>query len=138
MLAAEDVPARQAIVDLLLAQPGRPQEPWLGALSLGRWTEASTAPLAEYLAGKNLTAHGEWARAAPALDRALQGADLTPRIQREILRQRAIGACVLQDAATLSSVRQAVLSPASPFAGTSGGRRDSLLRLLTRCEERSQ
>jgi hypothetical protein len=135
-LAAEDAPARQAIVDLLLAQPGRPPEPWLGALSLGSWTEETRAPLAEYLAGKNLTQHGQWARAAPALDQVLRGgSELTPRIAREALRQRAIGACVLRDSGTLSAVREAVLSATSPFAGTSGGRRGSLLRLLERCEE---
>jgi hypothetical protein len=135
-LAAEDAPARQAIVDLLLAQPGRPPEPWLGALSLGSWMQETKAPLAEYLAGKNLTQHGQWARAAPALDQVLRrGCELPPRIAREALRQRAIGACVLRDSGTLSAVREAVLSATSPFAGTSGGRRDSLLRLLERCQE---
>ena len=100
-LAAEAPSARRAIVDLLLAEPGRPQDSWLGALSLGDWVQATRAPLAEYLAGKNLTLHDEWARAAPALDRALDGGDPTPRIGRELLRQRAIGACVLRDAGTL-------------------------------------
>jgi hypothetical protein len=135
-VAAQDVLARSAVVDLLLAQPGRPQEPWLGALSLGSWMEQSKAPLAEYLAGKNLALHGDWTRAAATLDRALAAGELTPRIAREALRQRAIGACVLRDAGTLSSVKQAVLSPTSPFAGTAGGRRDSLLRLLARCQDR--
>lgn len=135
-LAAEDAPARRAIIDVLLSEPGRPQDSWLGALSLGTWMEETKAPLAEYLAGKNLTLHDEWARAAPALDRALEGGDvMTPRIAREVLRQRAIGACVLGDAPTLTRVKEAVLSPASPF-GSAGGRRDSLLRLLGRCDAR--
>ncbi len=137
-LAADDAPARRAIVDMLLAEPGRAQEPWLGALSLGTWMGATKSPLAEYLAGKNLTLHDEWARAAPALDRALEGeggdVPLGPRIEREVLRQRAIGACVLRDAETLSRVKAAVVSPSSPFAGSGGGRRDSLLRLLARCD----
>ncbi|HTB73365.1 MAG TPA: hypothetical protein VK762_08965 [Polyangiaceae bacterium] len=135
-LAAEDAPARRAIVDLLLAEPGRPQEPWLGALSLGRWMEGTKAPLAEYLAGKNLMLHEEWGRAGPELERALASGELTPRVSREVLRQRAIGACVLGDTETLHAVKQAVLSPTSPFAETSGGRSDSLLRLLARCEAR--
>ncbi len=132
-LAAEDPTAARVIVDMLLSEPGRPQDTWLGALSLGQWQQETSAPLAEYLAGKNLTLHNESLRAAPALDRALEGAGLTPRIGREVLRQRAIGACVLRDAASLARVKDAVLSPASPFAGSAGGRRDSVLRLLARC-----
>jgi hypothetical protein len=135
-LAAEDGPARQAIVDLLLSEPGRPQDSWLGALSLGSWAQESKAPLAQYLVGKNLTAHDSWVRAAPLLDRALESDELPPRVAREVLRQRAIGACVLRDPSALRSVRQAALSSTSPFAGTSGGRRDSLLRLVARCEDR--
>ena len=73
---------------------------------------------------------------AGARSRARGRRELTPRIGREVLRQRAIGACVLRDSGTLSAVKEAVLSPTSPFAGSSGGRRDSLLRLLARCEER--
>jgi hypothetical protein len=134
ILAAEDAPSRRAIVDLLLAEPGRPQDPWLGALSLGDWRQATKVPLAEYLAGKNLMSHDEWARSAPALDRALDGGDPTPRIGRELLRQRAIAACVLRDDGTLARVKQAVLSPTSPFADSAGGRRDSVLRLLARCD----
>lgn len=134
-LAAEAPSARRAIVDLLLAEPGRPQDSWLGALSLGDWVQATRAPLAEYLAGKNLMLHDEWARAAPALDRALDGGDPTPRIGRELLRQRAIGACVLRDAGTLQRVKEALLAPSSPFAGSAGGRRDSVLRLLARCDK---
>ena len=141
-LAAGDAPARRAVVDILLAEPGRPQEPWLGALSLGTWMQASKAPLAEYLAGKNLTLHDAWVRAAPALDRALEGGEgssgrtLPPRIAREALRQRAIGACVLRDAETQARVKAAVLGADSPFTGSAGGRRDGLLRLLARCDSR--
>ncbi len=133
-LAAEDAPSRRAIVDLLLAEPGRPPDPWLGALSLGDWRQETKSPLAEYLAGKNLTSHDEWARGAPALDRALEGGDPTPRIGRELLRQRAITACVLRDSGALARVKQAVLSPTSPFADSAGGRRDGVLRLLARCD----
>jgi hypothetical protein len=131
-LAAEDPAARRAIVDMLLSEPGRPQDTWLGALSLGRWEQQADAPLADYLAGKNLTLHDQWARAVPALDRSL-GEGLPPRVGREVLRQRAIGACVLRDITSLARIKEAVLSPSSPFAGSAGGRRESVLRLLARC-----
>ncbi len=133
-LAAGDPAARRAIVDMLLAEPGRPPDSWLGALSLGNWQETS-APLADYLAGRNLTLHGQWARAAPALDRAMAGEGLTPRITREVLRQQAIGACVMRDGEALDRLKEAVQSPSSPFAASAGGRRDSVLRLLARCRD---
>jgi hypothetical protein len=133
-LAAGDPAARRAIVDMLLAEPGRPPDSWLGALSLGNWQETS-APLADYLAGRNLTLHGQWARAAPALDRAMAGEGLTPRITRELLRQRAIGACVMRDGQSLDRLKEAVESPSSPFAASAGGRRDSVIRLLARCRD---
>ena len=125
--------AREAIVDLLLAAPGRAQDPWLGALSIGQWAAETHEPLADYLAGKNLMQHDRWERAVTFLDRALAQPPPTARVGREILRQRVIGACVLQDGAALARMKEAVESDASPFARSSGGRRASLLRLLARC-----
>ena len=139
-LAADDPAARRAIVDLLLAEPGRAQDSWLGALSLGRWAEATDDPLAQYLVGRNLTQHDQWRRAAPLLDRALAGAPPTARIAREALRQRAIGACVLREQGVLDRLKGELSSPGSPFAegaeGARSGRKDTLLRLIGRCEER--
>jgi hypothetical protein len=132
-LAADDPVARRAVVDVLLAEPGRAQDPWLGALSLGAWAEATKSPLAEFLVGKNLVLHDQWARAVAPLDVVLQEGAPTARIGREALRQRAIGACVLRDAAAQARVKEAVLGDASPFAASSGGRREGLLRLLDRC-----
>jgi hypothetical protein len=140
-LASEESAAKKTIVDLLLTEPGRAHDAWLGALSLGEWAGAgpndpNVAPLAAYLAGKNLTLHDEHARAVPWLDRALNGGVPTARIGREVLRQRGIDACVLRDAEGIERVKRAVVSASSPFAGSSGGRRDALVRLLTRCAGR--
>jgi hypothetical protein len=132
-IGADDPRARQAVVDLLLAEPGHPPDPWVGALSLGAWAEGSKEPVAEYLVGRNLALHSEWARAAAHLDRALEGGLPTARLAREALRQRAICACVLKDAERLARIKSAVLSPDSPFA-RGGGREDWLLRLLVRCD----
>ncbi len=132
-LSAGDPTARRAIVDLLLAEPGRPPDVWVGAVFLGAWAEGTHEPMAEYLVGKNLALHDEWARAALRLDRALDGGVPTARIGREVLRQRTICACVLNDTEGLARVKSEMLSESSPFAGSSGGRRDWLLRLLARC-----
>jgi hypothetical protein len=125
---------RDVIVDLLLAAPGRAQDPWLGALSVGQWAAETGAPLANYLVGKNLMQHDRWGRAVAFLDRALAQPTPTARIGREVLRQRVIGACVLRDGPALAGLKLAIESDTSPFAGSSGGRRESLLRLLARCD----
>jgi hypothetical protein len=141
-LAAQDAVARRAILDLLVAEPGRVLDSWIGALSLGAWSADPGGPLAAYLVGKNLTTHAAtqpkvvWERAAAWLDRALAAGPPTAAIGRELLRQRAIGACVLRDEAARARVEAAIVADASPFAATSGGRRAWILRLLRRCGPR--
>jgi tetratricopeptide (TPR) repeat protein len=138
-LAAEDPVARRAILDLLVAEPGRVLDSWIGALSLGAWAADPGGPLATYLVGKNLTTHAAgqpreaWDRAAAWLDRALAAGPPTPAIGRELLRQRAVAACVLVDEGARARVEADVVAEASPFANTSGGRRAWILRLLRRC-----
>jgi len=138
-LAAPDPIARRAIVDLLVAEPGRVPDSWVGALSLGAWAVESRSALADYLVGKNLTTHAAaqprdaWERAMTWLDRVPEGqGPPTAAIGRELLRQRAIGACVLQDDDARRRVAAAVVVGSSPFARSSG-RRDWILRLLRRC-----
>jgi hypothetical protein len=132
-LSVDNPPARRAIVDLLVGEPGRPVDAWLGALALGQWAEETHEPLAGYLVGKNLVLHDEYARAATWLDRALDSGVPSPRIGRELLRQRAICACALGDALGLARVKESTEAPSSPFAESSGGRREWLLRLIARC-----
>jgi tetratricopeptide (TPR) repeat protein len=132
-LSVDNPPARRAIVDLLIGEPGRPVDTWLGALAIGQWAEETHEPLAGYLVGKNLALHDQYARAATWLDRALDAGLPSARIGRELLRQRAICACALDDHEALARVRRAVDAPASPFADSSGGRRDWVLRLIARC-----
>jgi hypothetical protein len=125
--------ARRPVLDLLIGEPGRPVDSWLAALSLGAWTEQGADPLAAYLAGKNLVLHEEYSRARGWLDRA-PPAELTPRVAREALRQQAVCACALADVSALEQVERAVLERGSPFEGTSGGRREWVLRLVARCK----
>jgi hypothetical protein len=132
-LAVDNPPARRAIIDLLIGEPGRPVDTWLGPLSLGTWAEETHQPLAGYLVGKNLTNHEQYARAAVWLDRALDSGVPTARVGRELLRQRAVCACAMVDGDALVRVRQAVTAPASPFEGSSGGRREWVLQLIDRC-----
>ena len=132
-LSAEDPSARRAVVDLLIGEPGRPVDAWLGALSVGQWAAGSHSPIARYLVGKNLALHGAWVRAAESLDQAWHEGVPTDRVARELLRERAVVACVLRDHSALVAVRQAVEDEHSPFAGSAGGRRDWVLRFAARC-----
>jgi hypothetical protein len=136
ILSADDSLAQRAVVDLLIGEPGHPTDPWVGALSLGEWTGKTQEPLAEYLAGRNLMLHAEWTRAAVHLDRVLARGAPTERVARELLRDRAICACVAGDAEALGRVSEVVRSPDSPFAKSSGGRRDWLIRFIDRCASR--
>jgi hypothetical protein len=130
--------ARTALVDLLLGEPGMPVEPWLGGLSLGVWAEQSKDPVAEYLAGKNLARYWLYDRAVSWLDRALSNpAPVAPSIAREILRQRAVCACALGDTQGMDDVARRMAAPDSPFEKSpGGGRREWILRLMSRCRGR--
>ncbi len=133
-LSVADPASRQAVIALLIGEPGHPADAWSGALFLGLWAGEDGTPLADYLAGKNLARHDDWARASEWLDRAIASGLPTARIGREVLKQRAICACALGDSAGIADVRRAVVDDASPFAGSSGGRRQWLLALLARCQ----
>jgi len=135
-LSAADPPARRAVIDLLIGEPGRATDSWLGALSLGLWAGDGRSSLAAYLAGKNLARHDEWARAAAWLDQVIASGFPTPRIGREALKERAICACVLGDSAALTDVARRIEAGDSPFAGSSGGRREWLMALIGRCRAR--
>lgn len=132
-LAASVGSATGAIVDLLDLARGRPADSFLGALSLGAWAGGSHEPLAEYLAGKNLSVREQWERAALWLDRARADGAPTPRIGRELVRERAIVGCVLGESALLTELRATVAGPDSPFDARQGGRRRWVLSLLDRC-----
>jgi tetratricopeptide (TPR) repeat protein len=132
-LGASSPQGKRAIVDLLIGESGHVPDSWLGAVSTAEWADATHEPLAEYLLGKNLLLHGQWARASVHLERALAGGVSTPRVGRELLRSQAICACALRDIPALDRVQAAVVASGSPFAEGVGGRRDSLLRLVQRC-----
>jgi hypothetical protein len=132
--SAREPVSRQAIVDLLIGEPGRPADPWVGALSLGIWAGQKHEPMAGYLIGKNLALHAEYARAAVWLDTAFDDGVATASIGRELLRQRGVCACALGDAAAIERVRERVEANGSPFAQSAGsGRKQWLLALLARC-----
>jgi tetratricopeptide (TPR) repeat protein len=132
-LGATSERGKRAIVDLLIGESGSVEDPWLGAASTAQWAAEAHEPLAEYLLGKNLLLHGQFARAALHLDRALAGGAPTARVGRELLRSRTICACATGDESALAHVRSAILAEGSPFAEGAGGRRDWVLRLVDRC-----
>ena len=132
--AAGSPAGREAVARLLVGAPRRPADTVESAARLAAWAEATHDPVAEYVLGKNLAQHEWWDEAAVHLDRALAAPPTTPRIGRETLRQRAICACAERDAPALARVKELALAKESPFAGSSGGRREALERLLARCE----
>jgi hypothetical protein len=132
-MSVDNPPARRAVLDLLVGERGRPVDSWLGALSLGGWAEETHEPLAGYLVGKNLAVREDWRRASGWLERALVGGVSSPRVARELLRQIAICACALDDVESLGIVRAYVNAEDSPFAGSAGGRKAWVLRLVSRC-----
>jgi hypothetical protein len=135
-LSVGDPAARRAVVALLIGEPGRPADAWSSAFSLGLWAGEESGPLSAYLAGKNLARHDDWARASEWLDRATASGFPTARIGREVLKQRAICACAMGDSAAIADVKRAITDADSPFAGSSGGRREWLLALVARCGRR--
>jgi len=135
---SEDALARAAILELLVGSPGRPIDRWVAGLSLGDWAAATRAPVAEYLAGKNLAGHERHARAAYWLDAALAagdaGAPLRPSVARELVRQRVVCACALDDRAALDGAIARISAPNSPFLRSRGaGRKEWILALAARC-----
>ncbi len=130
--AAGEPLAHAAIVSLLVGLPGRPVDTEEAFARVGAWAAVAHDPVAEYVYGKNLANHEFWAESAEHLDRALAAGEPTPRIGRELLRQRAICACALSDAAAVADIKTRVESPTGPFA-SSVGRRDWLAGLLDRC-----
>ncbi len=136
-LAAPRPEARRAVEALLIGGDGRAPDVFVAGLWLGVWSNGGDEPLADYLVGKNLTNHGYYALAATFLDRALASPFPTPRVGREIIRTRAVGACALGDAGAVERMKRDVAADGSPFAGSSGGRRASVERMLARCTPRT-
>ncbi len=138
-IAALDPNAREPVVTLLIAAPGkRPPDSTLAAAMVGEWSGAhSESALASYLLAKSEMSRGYDEQAAKYFDVVLaapaDASDLTPRIRREALRQRAVCACATNDAAAQSRVRALAEDPRGVYAGSAGGRRDNVLRLLHRC-----
>jgi hypothetical protein len=88
--------------------------------------------VAEYELGKNLANRELWREAGEHLDAAITAGVPTPRIARELLKQRAVTACALGDKDEAHLVRERVESSDGPFV-TSTGRRAWLLGFLDRC-----
>ncbi len=132
-IAARSEDARPAVLALLLGDAKHGPDIFVGGVALGAWQTSTSSPLADYLVGRNMISRGFFEKGAAALDAALAGALPTPRIARETLRQRAIAACALGDEAALRRVAARIASPDDPFKGASGGRRDSVLRMIDRC-----
>jgi hypothetical protein len=137
-LAARDPDARTAVTTLLVSAPGkRPPDPAFAASLLAEWYGRESKPLAAYLLGKSEISHAYFADAAKRFDVVLDSpkGELTPRIRREALRQRAVAACATSDTEAILRVRALAEDPDGVYAGSAGGRRDGVLRLLSRCNK---
>ncbi len=132
-IAARREDARPAVLALLLGDDKHGPDIFVGGVALGSWQTGSASPLADYLAGRNMISRGFYEKGAAALDAALADTLPTVRVARETLRQRAIAACALGDKDALARVAARIASPDDPFKGASGGRRDSVLRMIDRC-----
>lgn len=106
----------------------------LAGVRLGALT-GPAEPLAHYLLGKNLMNQKDWRAAERELFHPSTGTGTlaTARLGREMLRQRAVVSCILHTPDRLEETRRNVLATDSPFASSSGGRRESLLRFIARC-----
>jgi hypothetical protein len=133
-LAATRPEARRAVEALLIGGDGRAPDVYLAGLWLGVWSNGGDQPLADYLVGKNLANRAYYPLAATFLDRALASPFPTVRIGREIIRSRGVVACALGDAAAVERVKRDVAVEGGPFAGSAGGRRESVERMLARCQ----
>jgi len=121
---------RAAVEALLLGTPERPGDLVVAMARLAALRPVD-APLADYLLGKNLAQRAAFADARAHLERVK--APPTARVAREVLRQRAIVACATGDRAALKALAGELEAPLSPYAGTAGGRRAAVARLLERC-----
>ncbi len=130
--AVAEPAAREAIVALLVGERGRPVDAEEGLARVAAWAKATGDPVAEYVLGKNLANREFWAEAAEHLDRAIASGEPTPRIGRELLKERAICACALGDSAQMPELRARVTANGGAFA-QSGGRKAWVLALLDRC-----
>lgn len=134
-LAAVDPDARAAVTALLLGAQRRSSDLVLAASRLSAWEERTGSSLAAYLLGKNLEQRGWRIEADAHLDRVLAASEYpTPRVGREVIRDRAIDACAEGDAAFVERMRGLVLSD-GPYTA-SYGRKQSVLRMLARCTVR--
>jgi hypothetical protein len=124
--------ARVALLALLVGAPARPVDVVDGLVRVASWARASGDPVAEYVLGKNLANRELWREAGEHLDAAITAGVPTPRIARELLKQRAVTACALGDKDEAHLVRERVESSDGPFV-TSTGRRAWLLGFLDRC-----
>lgn len=132
LLATLDPAARDSILALLLGDEEHGPDVFVAGIAIGKW---GATPLSDYLAGRNLIQRGFFEKGAAAMDEALTGKLPTPRIARETLRQRAIAACARGDKPALDKVKAVIDSPADPFVGAAGGRREATLRMIARCEK---
>lgn len=137
-IAAREPSAREAVQALLLGDAKHGADIFVGGVELGRW-EASPAKsaLGSYLVGRNLVQRGFFEKGARVLDEATDATPPLPtaRLRRETIRQRAVAACALGDAAALDAARARIETPSEldAFGGAAGGRRDAVLRMIARC-----
>jgi hypothetical protein len=137
-IAAVDPEARAAVGALLIGSSHRGGDFALAASLLGAWEERTGSALAGFLLGKNLSQRGWRKEGAAHLDRVIAAVTSgtarypTPRVGREVIRDRAIDACAAGDADGVTRLRHLVVDAQGPF-GASEGRKSAVLRMMSRC-----
>ncbi|MFO0676020.1 MAG: hypothetical protein U0169_05765 [Polyangiaceae bacterium] len=134
--AAEDAAARKAIVARLVGSKERSPDSEVALGEVAAWATATDDALAHYLWGKSLVARGFWSEGAAHLDRASAKGTLSPRIERELFRDRSVAACALGDDVARDALLARLRSDRSPFrpgVARSHGRGDAAERFVLRC-----
>lgn len=96
-LRSRDELEQRGVAAVFFGNGGKGPLPVHTGVRLGRWAQASQAPLALYLIGKQLWAAGDWSEAKALLARAAESDVLPVRIRREAWRGVLVTACAVGD-----------------------------------------
>ncbi len=126
---ATDELEQRAVASVFFGEQGKGPLPIQTGFALGRWVQASDAPLGWYLLGKQFWAVGEWRRAQESLQRALEAGSLPPRVRREALRGVLVAACAQGNSAEVAQTAADLRADSTASEAAQAG----WLAFATRC-----
>lgn len=106
-MGGADEHARRAMATVFFGSDGKGPLPVSSGFELGQWLQATDAPLAHYLVGKQFWSAGKWQAALVHLQHAM-AAELPPRVVREAARGTLIAACAVQDRVSVAAAAAAL------------------------------